>query len=233
MSLGNILRDAKRRDLSALGLAFDSADNVTLFVAFLPGTCTIWDLPPIEKCTLPIGEQEQAEPAGGSARDDDLRGLVAEGLNLRAPKSTPTSKRGLKSIELLQMIEQQVRMLYKCTFMQFAHQAHWHVATGGPLVTLSPSAPNPDLPRTLVIVTDQGGDIQLTCALLKHIGIRCIPIADHNHRDDNDAKCTTELRIAIEMISKCTYGPYHTGVWFKSMNEAAACILADEELCTK
>ena len=230
------MKCARRRDLSSIGLSFDACDGVVLFVAFQPGKSVTWDLPPLEKKALPntraLAQMENLPlsadgDVAAEANNEIKRGIVDLG---RA-----TQPKGAHTIELMQMIEQQIYLLYGATYSQFSARSAWFPEVGEPPLSMcgDNGANGCALPSTLVFVSDQGGDIQLMSALLKHCGVRVVTHADHNHRDNNDAAPTTHLRMAIEMVAKCTQGPFMTGIWFKSLKESARLLQSDQHMLTK
>ena len=228
--LGKVVARARSVRRSSIGFSLDGADNMNVFIAFVPGTNEIWDMPILEKSA--IAPTSGAEDVGEmnatiSGAVDSLLSMAAD----RALAKPVRTKRGLRSLELVHMIDQQYELLFKCNLHACGALNKWMLNAGTPDVDSCASPVRGDSPNMISLVSDQGFDIVFAVQALKWAGVRCVWIPDHNHRDDNDAKASgASVRIPIEMIGKCAVGPFGMGLWHKSVLEVASRLLGAEEV---
>ena len=115
--------------------------------------------------------------------------LMQESLKL-SKRPACKNKRGLRSIELLRMIDQQLVLLFGSKLDIFGSKCKWFKNGGFPSITMSSANPRVITgarPSVLSLVTDQGADIGLCTQQCQCLGLRFVNFYDSNHRDDNDS----------------------------------------------
>lgn len=212
---------------SCVGLGFDSSENSTIFIGFVPGTNELWDLPPLDKCPL-IAAPKVLDADKVANKGAAIDALVQEAVNRKMVGRAKT-KRGLKSLECLQMLDQQLDLLFKSSLHHLGATQPWYKGAGDPHVpaSVAPSH-NGGAPNMITLVTDQGSDICMAVQAMQWAGCRLMWLMDHNHRDDNDAKTVgASLNLSIEVLGKCAIGPYGMGLWHKAIVESATLLEED------
>ena len=218
------------RDLapSVFGLTFDGAEGVTSYVGFVPGDSVIFDLPIIEKAMVP--QKDKAENATKEKDATDNITNAREELKFGLTdifKQQSQASHGVRAVEHVSTIEQQVAFLFGVDLGTFASSATWYPLAGSPKLE-AVDEDVPESPSCLVLVSDQELAIGQAVQMMKWCGVKLCHFPDFNHRDSNDAAMVKPLfRLAIEMIGKCATGPFGQGTWRKSVCEAAGMLLTD------
>ena len=199
---------------------------MTIFIGFIPGATLVYDLPPLAKNVI-IPANAQVPDTLMDSENGNLDDLLSLERKRKLGGSVET-QRGARSYELLRMLEQQLRFLYKCNFNNLGATQEWFPIFGISNVHMEPGPTNMHLPRMISLVSDQGSEIVLAIQALKWSGVRCHWTPDHNHRDDNDIKAAgAPIRMAMDVLSKCAIGPFKLGLWHKAICDAAEKLMND------
>ena len=226
--LAKTRRHVRDMNPETIGLTFDGAEGVTSFIGFIPGASLIFDLPIIEKALLP-----QKDKPEGTICDREADGEIQRARNelkfglKDVFKNQGQAAHGVRAIEHVSTIEQQINFLFACDLSTFASNATWYNLAGAPKVEAKDVCV-PQSPTCLVLVTDQELAIGQAVQMMKWCGLKVCHFPDFNHRDSNDAGMVKPIfRMVIETIGKCATGPFGQGTWRKSVCEAATMLLSD------
>ena len=119
-----IIRDASKRCTTGFGLSFDSADNMTIFIGYIPGANLIYDLPPLRPPRLELVRDTVGAPDLDPATLEWAEQRLTQGM-LFSQANQARARRGVKSRELLTMLEQQLKLLFNASFSQFCSEEEW------------------------------------------------------------------------------------------------------------
>ena len=229
LSVDKILQKAPAAVKTCLGISFDSADEITIFIGFNGQSGAVWDLPCIAKAMMPIELsadcKEEMDESGielqrGAALKEKIGKIVVPKVNRQA--------RGVQSTEIICNIEQQVRLIYGAGYEMFAPQRPWLKHAGVVGMKRAEGGGAACKPDTLVLVTDQDRPLALATGTLRWLGCRIVHLCDFNHRDDNDANVVpNSLKTTLNVLGKCATGPFGTGKWRKYVVESAHILSAD------
>ena len=231
--MSKILRYANEHTRASIGFTCDTAENVTVFGAFIPGSNAYLDLPCIPKASLPdTGYIHEPKTKVTGSQDESFERLLDPGVNVA--KTAVKSKRGYRSIELLRLICQQMKLMFGVSLETFFAKEEWyHKSRMGFYLKSTKPYDEPGL-NIMSLTADQGNDIVMACQLSRHVGLRLVYVPDHNHRDNNDANFTSpSVSLCIELIGKVANGPFGQGAWFSSILETAQLLVEDEPSCKK
>ena len=216
---------------TTVGFAFDSAEEITIFIGFECRSGLVWDMPPVEKATLPIDlPPPLQDPASSEAVREPGGATLKQKIGKIEVTKTNKSARGSAATETLCTIEQQVHFLFEEGFKLFAPKTEWFQLAGPPALNRNPGPASKDVPDTLVLVSDQDRSLALAIGTMRWIGGRVVHHCDFNHRDDNDAKVAPNaLKMALNVLGRCATGPFGAGKWRKYVVESASILSADHQ----
>ena len=214
----------------------DGWEGITAYVGNNPLSSQVWDMPCIEKATLP--------PPPTARRIEDDRS--AEGYNavqsleerikhMEAPKPAGKS-RGTVSIEFIATIEQQTFLLFNTGLQIFASTQMWPGALGEPQLKASEARSSlSQAPKTLVLCSDQEQSQLLATQAAAWAGLRIVHRYDFNHHDHNDMVkiAPKPLGLVLSILGKCATGPFKNGTWRKVILDTADVLCADEVTLSK
>lgn len=231
--LTKVVSFAQEKAKRAFGMGLDTAEGITAFIGYVPGSNASLDLPCISKAALPdVGTTEPSAKRQGKK----LEGTYDEIVAITAPKAEKraTAVRGYRSIELLRLVCQQLKLVLGKDISEFFATEQWWPKVGkAPLRKVEENLQGHKL-NMLSLCSDQGSEILMAVQLSQWLGVRMSLIPDHNHRDNNDSNfAEPSTCMCIELIGKITNGPYGRGAWFKSIQETIAVLEPDEETCAK
>ena len=69
-----VLKEARATDTDVIGMSFDAALGITIFIGFVPQTSRVWDLPPLMKKALPDIRGDIEGVGGGDENEDPFAG---------------------------------------------------------------------------------------------------------------------------------------------------------------
>ena len=228
--LDKILQTVPFLKSTCLGFAFDSAEEITIFVGFESRRGIVWDMPCVGKASMPIDlPSEMQSPPTEEGRAQIGGARLKEKIGKITVPKVNKSARGSAATETICTIEQQVEFLYDGGLKLFAPKNKWATHAGPPALQKSQETDPQSVPDTLVLVSDQDRSLALATGALRWIGCRVIHHCDFNHRDDNDAKLVPfSLKMALNVLGRCSTGPFGTGKWRKYVVESAVILSADE-----
>ena len=96
---------------------------MTIFIGFIPGATLVYDLPPLAKNVI-IPANAQVPDTLMDSENGNLDDLLSLERKRKLGGSVET-QRGARSYELLRMLEQQLRFLYKCNFNNLGAAQEW------------------------------------------------------------------------------------------------------------
>ena len=231
-----ICAEVKDMPLPSICFAMDGWEGITLYIGSNPLTGAIWDMPCVEKATLPPPPNARRIEEGIGEEEFNAPQVVLERIkHIEAPK--PGGKaRGTVSIELISTIEQQVFLLFSRGMELFSPTQMWPVGLGAPILSTNVLRPHPaNAPNLLVLCSDQEASQLLASQAAAWAGLRVVHHYDFNHRDHNDLLKTApkHLWLVLSLLSKCATGPFKTGTWRKVLVDTAEVLCSNVEMLSK